>query len=116
MRIKLNEDQVLLRDTVRGFANEVVRPRAKEIDESGVFPREFFDEAGELGVRDIAFVGGGEPLARDITYKLMKRIRAHGMEGDLVTNGSLLTDEMIHTLVDVGWTRVKFSVVATARK
>lgn len=75
---------------------------------------ELIDEAAELGVRDIAFVGGGEPLARDITYKLMKRIRAHGMEGDLVTNGSLLTDEMIDTLVDAGWTRVKFSVDGSA--
>ena len=53
MRIKLNEDQDLLRDMVRSFANDVVRPRAKEIDESGVFPREFFDQAGELGLAGV---------------------------------------------------------------
>jgi butyryl-CoA dehydrogenase len=53
MRIKLNEDQELLRDTVRRFADEVVRPRAKEIDESGVFPRDFFDEAGGLGLAGV---------------------------------------------------------------
>ncbi|MFQ5348812.1 MAG: acyl-CoA dehydrogenase [Thermoanaerobaculia bacterium] len=53
MRIKLNEDQVLLRDSVRRFADEVVRPRAKEIDESGIFPREFFDQAGELGLAGV---------------------------------------------------------------
>ena len=54
MRIKLNEDQELLREMVRRFADEVVRPRAKEIDESGVFPREFFDQAGELGLAGVA--------------------------------------------------------------
>jgi butyryl-CoA dehydrogenase len=53
MRIQLNEDQVLLRETVRRFADEVVRPRAKEIDESGVFPRQFFDQAGELGLAGV---------------------------------------------------------------
>ena len=53
MRIKLNEDQSLLRETVRQFAEEVVRPRATEIDESGEFPREFFDQAGELGLAGV---------------------------------------------------------------
>ena len=53
MRIKLNEDQTLLRETVRSFAEEVVKPRAKEIDETGVFPREFFDQAGELGLAGV---------------------------------------------------------------
>lgn len=53
MRIKLNEEQVLLRDMVRRFADEVVRPRAKEIDESGIFPREFFDQAAELGLAGV---------------------------------------------------------------
>jgi len=68
------------------------------------------DEAASLGVRDIAFVGGGEPLMREITFELIKRIKRHGMEGDLVTNGSLLTEEMIQTLVRIKWDRIKFSV------
>jgi butyryl-CoA dehydrogenase len=50
MHIELSEEQVLLRDTVRRFAEDVVAPRAKEIDQSGEFPREFFDLAGELGL------------------------------------------------------------------
>ncbi len=54
MRIQLNEDQSLLRDTVRRFADEVVKPRAKEIDESGEFPRDFYDQAGELGLAGVA--------------------------------------------------------------
>ena len=54
MHIELAEEQILLRDTVRRFAEEVVKPRAKEIDESGEFPRSFFDRAGELGLAGVA--------------------------------------------------------------
>ncbi len=54
MEIELNDEQKLLRETVRRFAEEVVRPRAKEIDETGEFPRAFFDQAGELGLTGVA--------------------------------------------------------------
>jgi butyryl-CoA dehydrogenase len=54
MQIQLSEEQLLLRDTVRGFAAEVVAPRAKQIDESGEFPRDFFDRAGGLGLAGVA--------------------------------------------------------------
>ncbi len=54
MRVRLNEEQQLLQETVRRFADEVVAPRAREIDESGEFPREFFDRAGELGLAGVA--------------------------------------------------------------
>lgn len=67
-------------------------------------------EAAEIGVKEIAFVGGGEPLCRSITFELIKRIRSYNMNGDLVTNGSLLTEEVIDALVDTGWARVKFSI------
>ncbi len=54
MEIELNEEQTLLRDNVRRFAEEVVRPRAKEIDRTGEFPRQFFTQAGEMGLTGVA--------------------------------------------------------------
>ncbi|HVT16634.1 MAG TPA: acyl-CoA dehydrogenase [Thermoanaerobaculia bacterium] len=54
MQIQLSEEQTLLRDSVRRFAGEVVAPRAKEIDQSGEFPRDFFARAGELGLAGVA--------------------------------------------------------------
>jgi butyryl-CoA dehydrogenase len=54
MRIELSDEHRLLRDSVRQFTDEVVRPRAKEIDESGEFPRDFYDRAGELGLAGVA--------------------------------------------------------------
>lgn len=54
MRVELSEEQELLREEVRRFAREVVAPRAREIDESGIFPRDFFDQAAELGLGGVA--------------------------------------------------------------
>jgi butyryl-CoA dehydrogenase len=54
MQIELSEEQVLLRETVHRFADEIVRPHAREIDETGQFPRDFFDQAGELGLAGVA--------------------------------------------------------------
>lgn len=71
------------------------------------------DEAVEMGVYEFALVGGGEPIARPITFKLMKRIREHGMHGDLVTNGTLFAKKQIEELVRMGWDRIKFSVDGT---
>jgi butyryl-CoA dehydrogenase len=54
MEIQLTEEQTLLRDNVRRFADEVARPRAKEIDKTGEFPRHFFEQAGQLGLAGVA--------------------------------------------------------------
>jgi butyryl-CoA dehydrogenase len=53
MEIELSDEQQLLRDTVRRFAQEVVAPRAKAIDASGEFPLDFYRRAGELGLAGV---------------------------------------------------------------
>lgn len=68
------------------------------------------DEAAEIGVKEIAFVGGGEPLFRSITPKLIRKIKEYRMECDLVTNGALLTKELTEEMVKIGVDRVKFSI------
>jgi len=50
MNFELNEEQRMIRDTVRRFAQEKVAPIAHETDETGVFPAENFKEMGELGL------------------------------------------------------------------
>ena len=54
MDFELTEDQALLQSTVRQFAEEVVRPRAARIDQSGEFPRDLFQQAGELGLAGVS--------------------------------------------------------------
>jgi butyryl-CoA dehydrogenase len=54
LNLDLTEEQALLQKTVREFAESEVRPLAKELDETGHFPRETFKKAAELGLTGIA--------------------------------------------------------------
>jgi alkylation response protein AidB-like acyl-CoA dehydrogenase len=53
--LELTEEQRLLQKSVREFAESEVRPLAKELDETGHFPRELFKKAAELGLTGVAF-------------------------------------------------------------
>ncbi len=55
MDLELTEEQQLLRKSVREFAESEVRPLAKELDETGHFPRELFRKAAEIGLTGVAF-------------------------------------------------------------
>ena len=55
MKLELTEEQQLLRKSVREFAESEVRPLAKELDETGRYPRELFRKAAELGLTGVAF-------------------------------------------------------------
>jgi butyryl-CoA dehydrogenase len=54
LNLQLTEEQNLLRKTVRDFAQSEVRPLAKELDETGHFPRALFAKAAELGLTGVA--------------------------------------------------------------
>ncbi len=47
--IELTEEQKVIRDTVKEFANEKIKPHIEEWDEAEYFPIEIFKELGELG-------------------------------------------------------------------
>ena len=46
-------DVEMLRDTVRGFAQDKIAPRADDIDRSNSFPRELWPQLGALGLLGI---------------------------------------------------------------
>jgi butyryl-CoA dehydrogenase len=52
--LQLSDEQLLLQKSVREFAETEVRPVAKELDETGRFPRELFKKAAEIGLTGIA--------------------------------------------------------------
>jgi butyryl-CoA dehydrogenase len=54
VNLELTPEQKLLQQTVREFANSEVKPLAKELDETGRFPRETFRKAAELGLTGVA--------------------------------------------------------------
>ena len=45
---------------------------------------------------------GGEPLLRPDIFQLIERVRSHDVRVNLLTNGSLLTDQMIRDLISAG--------------
>ena len=93
----------------QGWDKEKIEKRyAEEMSDERLL--KLIDEAVELGVKEIAFVGGGEPLFRSITPVLMRKIKKYGMECDLVTNGALLTKPLIGEMVKIGVDRIKFSI------
>ncbi len=47
--IDMNENQIIIRDTIRKFADEKIRPLIMELDESQIFPELIFNELGKLG-------------------------------------------------------------------
>src|SRR5580658_8346457 len=54
LNFSLTEEQTLLQRTVQEFAENEVKPLAREIDETGHFPRETFRKAAELGLTAVA--------------------------------------------------------------
>ncbi len=64
MDLDLTEEQGLLQSSVRQFAEERVRPQAASIDQSGLFPRGLFAEAGALGLAGVCVPGafGGSEM------------------------------------------------------
>lgn len=68
-------------------------------------------EAGELGVKKLNVSGGGEPFLRLKTaIRVMQTARKYGMNGGTSTNGTMLTEDAIKTLVEIGWGVINFSI------
>lgn len=55
MNYELSEEQKMIQSMVREFANDVIRPRAMEIDVEAKFPEDIFEEMGKLGMLGIPF-------------------------------------------------------------
>ena len=55
LNLELTEEQKLLQKSVREFAESEVKPLAKELDETGRFPRDLFKKAADLGLTGVAF-------------------------------------------------------------
>jgi alkylation response protein AidB-like acyl-CoA dehydrogenase len=79
MDFQLTDEQRLLRDTVRDFANQEVRPVAEELDRTKSFPYELVEKMGDLGLMGIPFPeeyggGGAGTLAYALAVEEMTRI------------------------------------------
>jgi alkylation response protein AidB-like acyl-CoA dehydrogenase len=60
--VALSDDELLFRDNIRQFAEEKIRPRAKEMDEKGMFDHDLIEQFFQLGLMGIEVpeeYGGG---------------------------------------------------------
>jgi alkylation response protein AidB-like acyl-CoA dehydrogenase len=75
------EEQELVRDAMRAFAADALRPLTREVDEADAIPDELLDTIAQLGLVSTqlpeACGGGGEPRS-PITNALVLEELAHG--------------------------------------
>ena len=79
MNLGLSDEQRLLRDTVREFAAQEVRPVAEELDREKRFPYEIVAKLGDLGLMGIPFPeeyggGGADTLAYVLAIEELARV------------------------------------------
>src|SRR5262249_61137438 len=53
--LMLKEEHLQVRDMVRRFAEDVVAPRARELDETETFPHEAGKQMGEMGLLGLPY-------------------------------------------------------------
>lgn len=66
-----NEDQLLLRESIRRFMDEEVRPRALEIDKTHDFPMDLYKRCAELELTGITVPTEYGGMGGDMTTELM---------------------------------------------
>jgi alkylation response protein AidB-like acyl-CoA dehydrogenase len=91
MDFGLDEQQTMVRDMVRSFAEDRLRPGAMERDRSGEFPHEIFAEMGELGLLGMfvpeEYGGAGmDLLSYLLAVEELARVDASVAVGMSVTN------------------------------
>jgi butyryl-CoA dehydrogenase len=96
MDFQLTEDQSLLLSAVREFAEDVVKPGAASIDQTGEFPRDIFTQAGSLGLAGVSvpteYGGSGmDTVSYSIVIEEISRVCAN--TGVILSvNNSLVCD------------------------
>jgi len=95
----LSEDEILFRDNIRQFAEEKIRPLAKEMDEKGVFDKDLIHEFFQLGLMGIEIPeqyggGGGKFFEAILAVEEFSRVDASAgvvvdVQNTLVNNALL---------------------------
>ena len=78
MDFALSEEQVMIRDMCREFADEVIAPRAEEVEKTGQYPYDIMSRMGELGMMGIPFAekysgGGGDWVSMGLCIEEISR-------------------------------------------
>lgn len=86
---KFTEEQIMLRDMVRDFTNNEIKPIAAKIDEEEKIPEDLIKKIGELGLMGVSFpeeYGGGG--FGEIGYCIVQEEIARGCMSTATMNGA----------------------------
>lgn len=81
MKFEYSEEQLMIRDMVRDFAENEIRPRVQSIDYEGVFPRDLVKKMGELGLMGLPIPeeyggGGADQISYSLAIEELSRVSA----------------------------------------
>lgn len=79
MNFDLTKEQTMIKDMVKEFAENVIKPRAIEIDKEAKFPEDIFKEMGKLGFMGIPFSekyggSGGDTISYALAVEEIARV------------------------------------------
>jgi len=98
--LSLSEEQQLMRDTLRRFADEVMQPAAREADERSAPPDGFLEAFSELGAMEMAVpeaLGGAAEQVSAVSQMLVAEDLARGDMG--LAYAALSPLSFVHALV-----------------
>jgi alkylation response protein AidB-like acyl-CoA dehydrogenase len=81
MKFDYTEEQLMIRDMVRDFAESEIRPRINSIDYEGIFPRDLVSKMGELGLMGLSIPeeyggSGADQIAYSLAIEELSRVSA----------------------------------------
>ncbi len=89
------------------------KPAADELSTEEAL--KLIESAAALGVKIFVF-SGGEPMLRPDLSLLIAKVRELKMEAAIATNGTLLTDDVVQSWLDLGVARVSVSIDGATAK
>ncbi len=99
----MTEEQELVRDTLRDFAAEVVRPLARACDENAGIPDDFLESVWELGLTTTqipeSYGGGGESRSPVTNAIILEEL---GYGDAALTLAALAPSQFVNTILDLG--------------
>lgn len=100
MESELTEEQQMIQQTIRRFAEEEVAPLVEEAEAQGKFPLQLFRKMGEMGLLCIRYPqelggGGADKVCECILAEELNRICA-GIAAGIMVQGGLATNPIYH--------------------
>lgn len=69
--------------------------------------KSYIDQLKQFGTKGIIFTGGGEPTLKSATLGVVKHIKRIGLDIGFITNGLIMTDEVVKTILEnCAWCRI----------